>query len=278
MKYMTFNSSCSYAGVANMLEKYGIDTEDRQIALDMGLPFLFSCEDGTYCSGPMLQTAQWFNLYLQPKGLCMTETRIPREEVFHFLENSRSAMLGLSLSSRGKHAVVYMGTEDGCRKFLNNKSRESAEPETIFFSDKELLSHLSDSVVIATLREISPLAIDLKPYFQTSIAVLLRLKQDIRAFCGREQTPQAIRTAQNTLFRAILLDGITMLELLGNEEPRETLKSVQREFLAAFRENSENRELILGDRISVNSLEKAIDAYIELIREHIAVSAGIRYS
>lgn len=28
MKYMTFNSSCSYAGLANMLEKIGIDVED----------------------------------------------------------------------------------------------------------------------------------------------------------------------------------------------------------------------------------------------------------
>ena len=27
MKYMTFNSSCSYAGVANMLAQYGIDTD-----------------------------------------------------------------------------------------------------------------------------------------------------------------------------------------------------------------------------------------------------------
>ena len=56
MKYMTFNSSCAYAGVANLLELEGMEAEDRQIALDMGLPFLFSFQDGAYCSGPMLQT------------------------------------------------------------------------------------------------------------------------------------------------------------------------------------------------------------------------------
>ena len=33
MKYMTFNSSCAYAGVANMLECFGVDTQDRTIAL-----------------------------------------------------------------------------------------------------------------------------------------------------------------------------------------------------------------------------------------------------
>ena len=33
MKYMTFNSSCSYAGVANMLEQYGVDTEAESDAV-----------------------------------------------------------------------------------------------------------------------------------------------------------------------------------------------------------------------------------------------------
>ena len=64
MKYMTFNSSCSYAGLANLLSFYGIDIEDRKIALEMDLPFLFDCEDGCYVSGPMLQGEKWFNLYL----------------------------------------------------------------------------------------------------------------------------------------------------------------------------------------------------------------------
>ena len=41
MKYMTFNSSCSYAGIANMLEQDGVNTTDREIALGMKLPYLF---------------------------------------------------------------------------------------------------------------------------------------------------------------------------------------------------------------------------------------------
>ena len=68
MRYMTFNSSCSYAGVANMLEYHGILVTDRQIALDMDLPFLFSDEGGVYAAGPMLQSAKWVELYLKPLG------------------------------------------------------------------------------------------------------------------------------------------------------------------------------------------------------------------
>lgn len=31
MEYMTFNFSCSYAGLVNLLPFYGVDTEDRAI-------------------------------------------------------------------------------------------------------------------------------------------------------------------------------------------------------------------------------------------------------
>ena len=263
MKYMTFNSSCSYAGVANMLEGYGVNVEDRQIALDMGLPYLFSYENGAYCSGPMLQTAKWFNLYLKPRGFSMTEIRLLRAETCDFIKDVGSAMLGLALSPQGKHAVVYMGMEGTCYKFLNNKPAHSPEQEIILLTREKLLSLLGDSVTVALLQKDLPLAVDLTPYFQESAEILLKLKQDIAAFCSREQSPQALRAAQNTIFRALLLDGITMLELLGNEEPRKTLKFVQGELLTALKEN---KTLVLADRLSINRLEGAIDTYRELIQ------------
>ena len=41
MKYMTFNNSCSYAGVANMLEDFNIHMEDYELAIEMKVPFIF---------------------------------------------------------------------------------------------------------------------------------------------------------------------------------------------------------------------------------------------
>ena len=265
MKYMTFNSSCSYAGVANMLECYGVNVEDRQIALGMKLPYLFSREDSIYCSGPMLQSAEWFNLYLKPRGFFMTETKLFKEEVCLFLRETRPAMLGLGVSAGGKHAVVYTEAEGDRFRFLNNKHKSSPDPEVIYLTQEELLSLLSDSVSVAVLQEGLPTPVDLRPYFQESADILLQLKRDIKAFCSRQQTPQSFRAARDTLFRAILLDGITMLELLGNEEPLQTLKSVQKEFLAALKEN---KSLVPADRLSLNRLECAIDAYRELVLSH----------
>ena len=56
LKYMTFRASCAFAGVANMLESFGIDVTDRDIALGMKLPFLFAKEEGTYLGGPILMS------------------------------------------------------------------------------------------------------------------------------------------------------------------------------------------------------------------------------
>lgn len=55
MKYMTFNSSCTYAGLANMLMDKDIDVEDYEIALEMKLPFLLKgmrmvSRPGRFCS------------------------------------------------------------------------------------------------------------------------------------------------------------------------------------------------------------------------------------
>lgn len=80
MKYMTFNSSCSYAGLANLLSLRGLETEDRAIALDMGLPYLFAREDGRYLAGPMLQGKRWFDLFLLPRGFIMEERTVRRED------------------------------------------------------------------------------------------------------------------------------------------------------------------------------------------------------
>lgn len=262
MKYMTFNSSCSYAGVANMLELEGVEAGDRQIALDMGLPYLFSFQDGAYCSGPMLQTAEWFNLYLRPRGFCMTETRLSREDVPEFLEGIPCAMLGILKPSGGKHAVVYTGKKGERWNFINNRRQESSEPGTISLSREELLQRLDSAVTAARLQKDSPVEVDLKPYFRNSAIVLQQLKRDITAFSCEEQTPRDMKAARESLFRAILLDGITMLELIGETQLLKRLKSIQKDFLDALRKN---QPLVPADRISVKDLGEAIDAYATLI-------------
>ncbi len=266
MKYMTFNSSCSYAGLANMLEYHGVETEDRQIALDMGLPFLFSKEGDVYSAGPMLQTAEWFHLYLKPRGFRMTETSLSREAVGEFLRSIPCGMLGLAVDGGGRHAVVYRGMAGGRYEFLNNKRQHSSEPESLLLTEEELLSGLSDTAVVAVIERAEPEPVALAEYFQSSIEVLAGLKNELFAFGAKVHSMKELTEARNKIFRAILLDAVTMLELLGEKRLRETLLQLQRRLVNILKEG---KPQTLQDRMSMEALGEAIDGYAELIRGQI---------
>lgn len=266
MKYMTFNSSCSYAGLANLLSFYGIDTEDRKIALEMGLPFLFDCEDGCYVSGPMLQGEKWFNLYLNTIGYAMTEEKVCREQICTYLCDMQYAMLGIYSKRKNKHAVIYTGVKDGKFCMLNNKWEYVDEPDILLLSEQELLQRVDETVMVAVLNKTTSETVKTKALLEHSISVLQALSRGITTFCSQEKSAVDIRLSMNTLFRAILLDGITMLDLIGETSIAHKLKVVQSQFMNAVKEN---KPLQLDQCLDITLLNAAISEYIDLIRAHI---------
>ncbi|MBD5162840.1 MAG: hypothetical protein HDT14_12685 [Oscillibacter sp.] len=264
MKYMTFNSSCSYAGLANLLSFYGVDTEDRSIALEIHLPYLFSCEDGQYLAGPMLQGAKWFNLYLHPIGFTFTERRMKREDVCSYLRSRHPAMLGLHVTPESRHAVIYTGGGEGEYHFLNNRHESSPEPADLRLSEKEFLSRLDETVTVGMLKIADPVPVALRPYLEESLIALRSLEEEITAFCSREQPVAALREARGTLFRPILLDGVTMLELLMEEQIAAALRTVRAQLMAALRED---RPVIPARRLDMALLTKAMTEYAGLIEK-----------
>lgn len=278
MKYMTFNSSCSYAGLANLLSFYGIDTEDRKIALEMGLPFLFDCKDGSYFSGPMLQSEKWFNLYLKAIGYAMMEKEVNKKQICAYLRHLQYAMLGIYVSERNKHAVIYTGMKDGKFRMLNNKWEQVGEPDTLLLSEEELLQRVDETVMVAVLNKAVCETVKTESLMKHSISVLQMLAKEIADFCSQEKTAKDIRLSMNTLFRAILLDGITMLDLIGETQISQKLKIVQDQFMNAVKEN---KPLQLNQYLDIALLNSAITEYIDLIRAHmltkkLAGSKGFR--
>ncbi|MGL4771945.1 MAG: hypothetical protein ACRC2K_00120, partial [Clostridium sp.] len=61
MKYKTFNDSCSFCGVANLLEDFGIDTEDYIIAKESLCPYIFKNKDNTFFTGAWIQGDKYFS-------------------------------------------------------------------------------------------------------------------------------------------------------------------------------------------------------------------------
>lgn len=268
MKYMTFNSSCSYAGVANMLERYGVDTEDRDIALGMKLPYLFSYEGGVYMAGPMLQSADWFNLYLNPIGFEMIEKEVPAKQVSAYLMQQKTAMLGLRVDDTGKHAVVYIGGDDHRLTFLNNKWKDTDAPAQILLTETELLSQLAETTMVATLRPTAPKATDLKGRMKNAMVVIRKNLAEMQTVCCREETVGQLRKKRNTLFRPLLLDGITMLRLIEENNLANEFALLQQGLLNALRQDADQR-VTLRAFLSMEKLMAAGERYIQLIQAEL---------
>lgn len=268
MKYMTFNSSCSYAGVANMLQQYGVDTDDRTIALSMKLPYLFARKNGVYMAGPMLQSSEWFNLFLNPIGFQMVETEVPAMQVSQFLKQQQTAMLGLQVDDSGKHAVVYIGNQDDKLVFLNNKWAHTDAPERIVLTEPELLKQLGESAMVATMNSVPPRAADLADKLVRSIAVIRENLAKIRQLSSGLEAVGVLRSKLNPLFRPLLLDGITMLTLIGENDLAQRFTLLQRSFLNALRQAPDTK-IVLGQYLSLAELTAAAEEYIRLIEQAI---------
>ena len=263
MKYMHFNSSCSYAGLANLLAMQGVDTEDSQIALDMGLPYFLRYDEqsGAYLNGPMLQSAEWFDLYLRPRGFRYVECFMQRQEAVKQLR--QGSMLGLQVTSKSKHAVIFLGKENEIYKFLNNKREDSEEPDYLWLSEEECLERLPEQAVIGHLEPCFAEEIERTPYFEEALQNWERLRFDLHKFISIMQNPQEMKEAMNRLFRPLLLDGLSMAKLLKENELEDCLTQLQKQFLAMVRKNG---AVTPKNELDGGEIDWVIDKFLNLVR------------
>lgn len=275
MKYMNFNSSCAYAGLANMLAFYGVETEDYKIAEKMGLPYYFAKENGTYKAGPMLQGKRWFDLFLLPEGFCLEETKLEKNQIPDFLTRQKCAMIGIKTEFETKHAVVYCGKQGDKLIFLNNKKKDSEEPSYIRLSPQELPARLEEISTVALLkrREIdsAPCAPAYAQILQESLAVFRQMKREIIIFCKRPQSWETLMAARDVLFRPILLDAVNMLPLIGEKELCEKLRFIQAQYVQILR-RKKNEDSVLARELSMPVFEEAMELYEKIIEEKYRIS------
>jgi hypothetical protein len=264
MKYMHFNSSCSYAALANLLERMGIETEDTKIALEMDLPWLFAKDGNTFVSGPMLQSAEWFNLWLKPRGLIMIETEVQKDALCGMLQSNGPLMLGIQ-TLYGKHAVVFT-KYDGAYQFVNPTHENSGEKTELVLTEKELLNRTDETMMLASIGRTKPEPVDLCPYFRRSVQIIRENVAEIERFAAAMHDPDAYLSALNRLFRPLLLDGISMLTLIGETALAERFTALQAALLSFLRGPRAGR---LKDVLSLEELYDAAEEYVRLIEVKI---------
>ncbi|MGN0747155.1 MAG: hypothetical protein ACI4ML_10810 [Aristaeellaceae bacterium] len=264
MKMMSFNSSCAFAGLANMLEALGVDTEDRLIALEMGLPYLFAKEDGVYCAGPMLQGARWFDLYLRPRGFVLVEASLPHEQLPAFLLGHIPAMLGLQVGENSKHAVVFTRFAGDTYHFINNRHPSTGEPDELALTAGELMARTDPQVRVTTLEHVSPAPVDLKPALTTSLDTLAEYRRDMDALRHTRCDRTRLLSLMGTHLRAFLLDALTMMRLIHADSLAVRMAELQGTLLQAVRIGSED---VLSDLLPMVKFMRTLDDYVALIAE-----------
>lgn len=265
VKYMHFNSACSFAALAFILAEKGIMTEDTEIVREAGLPWIFAREGDSFLAGPMLQGKKWYDLYLNRRGLCMREEPVGREKLPEYLKSHEGCMLGLRLPGhRGKHTVVMDGY-DGAWCFFN-PTREGSGLDTEIRLDRKGLTLAADPVtIVGTVAEHDRVIPDLRKLTEESLAVLEENYRTAESFCGKPHSREEYDTAMDRIFRPLLLDGITMLELIGETELADGFRKEQKAFLAFMKGDRSGR---LSDAISLKNLKQLKEKYDMLIRQH----------
>ena len=264
MKYMHFKSSCSYTALAAILEEQGVDTEDTQIALEIKLPWLFARDGDTFLAGPMLQGAKWFDLWLAPRGLRMREDSYSRESLCRHLQTHSPVMLGLQ-TPLGKHAVVFRHY-DGRYHFFNPTHPGSEAETALVLTGEELFGRTDQETVVGEVVPGELKKPNLSPLLAASVAVLWENLAEIEAFSAQRQEPEAWAEAMNRLFRPLLLDGISMLELAGQAALARAFTELQAAFLGFLRGP---RTAPLCETLSLPGLRALTEDYIRLIRREI---------
>ena len=264
-KYMNFNSSCSYTALAMLLSDKGIDTEDTEIALEIGLPWMFEKEDGYFLAGAMLQGAKWFDLFLNPRGLCLAEEVVEKDRLAEYLRSGGACMLGIKLpGNSGKHAVVFSGY-DGKYHFLNPKHEKTEQPAELTMTEEELLTSVAEYIMVGTLREHVPEKPDMCGLFANSIKVLRENCAEIEEFAGNIHTDEEYSEARDRLFRALLVDGISMLELVNEFELATAFRRIQQNYLSFM---GGARRWPLKGAISIDDLKELVEKYIALCEKN----------
>ena len=264
MKYMSFQNSCSFAGVANLLEQYGVDAEADQIALGMHLPYMMEKTKDGYQAGPMLQTRKWFDLYLNPLGFEMQETLLNRKQVINFLKENEPCMIGVKVNpDASRHAIIYVGAQNGTLVFLNNRRKDSPEPDSFRWTEAEFMNLMDREIIpIAKVMPCEKKTASLGARYEETLNALADMKEKVNHICKHAIDISFQQESKETVFRAILLDNIAVLKLTQETELTHLFEIVQGQYLSAL---AQKRELVLEEHINMKLLNEALDCWKDCI-------------
>jgi hypothetical protein len=269
IKYQSFNRSCAYAGLANMLLDLSVDTEDFKIVKAASIPYIFQFNEkqGRFVAGAMIQEKKWFDYYLNSIGLEFKEREIGIEEALNFFDVvSHKCMVGLKIGNTGKHAAIFNGIEKFQYKFLNNKRKESLEPDYYWYDSKALLMKLEDKTSISWIeKKENCFSMNIDHELDLSLECLENYRNKVKEFCFEEQDFITLEKAKGCLFEALFLDVFSMMEIVNNTEIVNEIKKIRNDYIQIMKLKTST---VLSRHLSIEHLDNVIIKYMKVIEAY----------
>ena len=158
-------------------------------------------------------------------------------------------MLGVKIAPSNKHAIIFHEYKDNEFRFINNKYEESDKPDEFAWTAELLAERRDEKTHLPHLKKYDAKDVDMEDPLLKSIENLDAFKNDIINFSKRVITKQELRDSMNTLFRAALLDLVTMFILIEENNLMKRRKKLQKEYIGAIKKDKESLELEKGMNI-----------------------------
>ncbi|MBE5811913.1 MAG: hypothetical protein E7318_13455 [Clostridiales bacterium] len=261
MKLVTIKHSRMLAGIANMLECLGYDTEDRTIALGMEAPYLFLRATEGYIAGTSLLTPAWINLYLHTIGFHLNQVQLAKADVTDFLRQERTAMLPLRFlqADSAIQPLVFNGFTRGRFSLC---SLHPHSPQTRSFTQAQLISRLPEEAAVYTVKMIPSETVDFVPYLGSSVQNLLAFQRDFKEILSRSVTRAEYQSLQKSHLCSLMHNLLPLTELTSDQMLINELKIAGYFYESVFSEHSPER-LNLSEHIPATFVKNCVHWLIE---------------
>lgn len=277
MKYMTFNNSCFFAALANILEKGGINIEDKDIIKDSLIPFVFKKAKKTdeYIAGYDVQDDDIISDYLSKYGLrfvskkfVLNDNKLNKRNLIEDIKDKKNVIVSLKvLENNNWHATIFVRYKEPHYIFKNMKRVDSKETDYYMFTFDELIEKLADKVQYGYIVLANPKnSVDKSTLLSDSLVVLNEYKSSLLKYCNELYSHKERTHSRDKLFRALLLNYLDLAKLVEYNEIVIKLSELQKQYLNSFKNVYDMK---ISTYLDIDLLEEVFNEIIDKILDEL---------
>ena len=134
----------------------------------------------------------------------------------------------------------------------------------INLSKEDLLSRVDGEIVVGEIKQTQKMTNDLESVYRASLVNLEQYEKDILDFIDEDNDKEEYQKKLDVFFRPLLLDALSMMVLINNDEIAKTMKEAQTLLLDFIRDKAKLNVLLFREKICT-----IITKYKEIIKKQL---------